>query len=83
MCNYALALVDEMERRDRWKPDVIVRWRTYYTDLRNSLPDTGLPVWIGDEELHASHRSNLLRKDPEHYGQFEWEEPDDLEYVWY
>jgi hypothetical protein len=40
------------------------------------------PPWLGDERLHASHRSNLLRKDPEHYGQFEWTEPDDLPYWW-
>jgi hypothetical protein len=27
-----------------------------------------LPPWFGDERSHASHRSNLLRKDPEFYG---------------
>jgi ribosomal protein L27 len=41
-----------------------------------------LPAWFGDDEFHASHRSNLLRKDGEWYGQFGWEEPDNLEYVW-
>ena len=41
-----------------------------------------LPPWLGDESLHASHRSNLLKKDPEHYGQFGWSEPTDLPYVW-
>lgn len=40
------------------------------------------PPWLWDEDLHASHRSNLLRKDPEHYGQFGWTEPNDLPYVW-
>lgn len=40
------------------------------------------PSWIGKEEFHASHRSNLLRKDPTWYGQFGWKEPNDLEYVW-
>lgn len=40
------------------------------------------PLWLGDEALHASHRSNLLRKDPDHYGQFGWTEPSDLPYVW-
>lgn len=40
------------------------------------------PAWLGDPEFHASHRSNLLRKAPEHYSQFGWTEPDDLEYVW-
>lgn len=41
-----------------------------------------LPLWLGDEAFHASHRSNLLRKLPEHYGQFGWSEPPDLPYVW-
>jgi len=41
-----------------------------------------LPPWIGQENFHASHRSNLLRKNPDHYGQFGWDEPHDLPYVW-
>jgi len=40
------------------------------------------PAWLEDPRFCASHRSNLLRKDPEHYGQFNWEEPDDLPYFW-
>lgn len=40
------------------------------------------PSWLGDEAFHASHRSNLLRKDRRHYGVFGWTEPDDLPYVW-
>lgn len=40
------------------------------------------PPWLGDEALHASHRSNLLRKDPQFYGKYAWSEPDHLPYVW-
>lgn len=40
------------------------------------------PPWLHREELHASHRSNLLRKMPEYYGRFGWTEPHDLDYVW-
>ena len=40
------------------------------------------PHWLGDEEFHASHRSNLLRKDPEFYGVYGWKESDGLEYIW-
>ena len=40
------------------------------------------PFWLGDESIHASHRSNLLRKEPSWYSQFNWSEPDDLDYVW-
>ncbi len=40
------------------------------------------PEWLGREDFHASHRSNLLRKDPVWYGQFNWNEPDNLAYIW-
>lgn len=41
-----------------------------------------MPLWFSDEEVHASHRSNLLRKDPVFYGKFGWAEPNNLPYVW-
>jgi hypothetical protein len=37
---------------------------------------------LGREDFHESHRSNLLRKDPDHYYKFGWTEPTNLEYVW-
>ncbi len=40
------------------------------------------PPWLGNEHFHASHRSNLLRKDAIWYGQFGWLEHRDLPYVW-
>lgn len=41
-----------------------------------------LPPWLGDPELHRSHQSNLVRKDPDFYRvQFPLV-PDDLPYVW-
>ena len=41
-----------------------------------------MPCWWGRPSLHASHRSNLLRKDPVHYGRLGWTEPHDLPYEW-
>jgi hypothetical protein len=41
-----------------------------------------LPPWLGDAGLHRSHRSALVRKEPDHYRQHFADEPDDLEYVW-
>jgi hypothetical protein len=40
-----------------------------------------LPPWLGDPDFHRSHRSALLRKDPEYYGPL-FDEPPDLPYVW-
>lgn len=41
-----------------------------------------LPPWLGRDDLHLSHRSSLLRKDPAHYGPQFGDVPPDLEYVW-
>jgi hypothetical protein len=41
-----------------------------------------LPGWLGDEALHRSHQSALVRKDPEHYRRFFPDVPDDLPYAW-
>jgi hypothetical protein len=41
-----------------------------------------MPPWFGMKELHRSHRSNLLRKDPIYYKQFGWTDPPDLPYIW-
>lgn len=79
---YCLSGVQEMLTRKYWKDEVIVRWHSYFQDKIAALPDTGPPSWLGDDKLHSSHRSNLLRKDPEHYGKFGWQEPDNLPYVW-
>jgi hypothetical protein len=45
-------------------------------------PLTSLPAWFGDDRLHSSHRSNLLRKDPNHYGQFNWTDNPATPYWW-
>src|SRR3954470_5004348 len=54
---------------------------------QDELAEAGvLPSWLGNEELHRSHRSNLLAKDPAFYRERFAErfgaEPDDLPYVW-
>ena len=36
------------------------------------------PYWLGDPDFHLSHRSNLLRKNPDHYRIFWPDDPDDL-----
>ena len=40
-----------------------------------------LPPWLGDEELHASHRAALLYKD-NWYKRYGWTEKPALAYVW-
>lgn len=50
---------------------------------QDELAEAGaLPPWLGDEDLHRSHRSALVRKDPDHYRPLFPDVPDDLPYVW-
>ena len=41
-----------------------------------------LPTWWGDERVHSSHRSNLLRKDSDFYSKYEWVDDPAVEYYW-
>ncbi len=41
-----------------------------------------LPGWLGDDRLHRSHRSALVRKDPGFYRPLFGDVPDDLPYHW-
>lgn len=40
------------------------------------------PPWLDNQQLHISHRSNLVRKLPKHYRKYWRRVPDDLPYVW-
>lgn len=63
--------------------------RGYKDTVRNKLAalydrsvSSSEPPWLGNEQFHVSHQSNLIRKSPEQYKK-QW--PDvtpDLEYVW-
>lgn len=44
--------------------------------------DHSLPLWWGDERMHKSHQSNLLRKDFKFYSKYGWDVPDNLPYFW-
>jgi len=41
-----------------------------------------MPKWMGKEEFHLSHQSNLVRKFPEHYSKYFPDVPNDIPYYW-
>ena len=43
---------------------------------------TTMPSWFGMTDLHTSHKSNLIRKNPDHYKQLWPDIPDNIPYVW-
>lgn len=72
----------------RFYHDVMLReWyrRGYAGDRTQYLPPLEaivMPPWLGGEAFHASHRSQLLAKDPAHYAQFGWEDEPGQPYIW-
>jgi hypothetical protein len=72
LAHYLNCMIDEWVRRG---------YRNTIRRRRVRRP-IAMPRWLGDERLHASHRSNLLRKDPVWYGGFGWKEPPGLPYFW-
>ena len=77
---YGLAM--EKEANDRGikanqKNEFIAKIKKYTSEGKNS----DYPAWWGFEPMHASHRSNLTRKDSEHYGQY-FNDKADKPYIW-
>lgn len=78
LVDYGIAICDEWILRG-YKDTCRLKIERVAENLRNS----GSPYWLGDVNLHRSHRSNLLRKNPEHYWRlFEQNLPMGLDYVW-
>jgi hypothetical protein len=79
----------------RYGAEICIEWRNrgyvdnqldyfhqYASVHKNLLVCKANPPWLGDPKFHESHRSNLLRKDPKHYGKFNWGVSPDLPYIW-
>lgn len=80
LIHYGMSICDEWRERG-YKDSVHYQLATMLVE-HAPWPTFVAPPWLGDEAFHASHRSNLLRKDPHWYGRFGWSEPNDLPYVW-
>ena len=82
LAEYAEIMCIEWKRRG-FNDSLLPQFQAVVGSLADTSPfHSHAPNWIGYDRLHASHRSNLLRKDPQHYGQFGWQEPADLPYWW-
>ncbi len=79
---YAIAICDEWIARG-YKDSMRPRFQQMLEDLGPALQtQTTFPSWLGLEEFHKSHQSNLIRKFPEHYKPLWPDVPENLEYVW-
>ena len=83
LCEYGMTMCQEWTDRgykDTCHDKLALIFNTLPTE--QFRPPFRNPPWLGDDAFHAAHRSNLLRKDPDWYGQFGWTEPNDLPYIW-
>ncbi|GAA4962374.1 MSMEG_6728 family protein [Kineococcus glutinatus] len=87
LVSYGLACVEAWTRPGRadstarliaeFAPEVVGRTQA------ELAADGLMPVWLGDERVHLSHRSRLLQKARELYlPAFGADTPDDLDYFW-
>lgn len=77
LIEYAIYACHEWRSRG-YKDTMLSRLEHVY----DTLKDVSRPIWLGNEAFHASHRSNLLRKNADWYAQFNWSEAPDMPYVW-
>lgn len=80
LCCYAIAVCEEWRSRG-YQDSLLPQFEAAAERLYRS-DRTARPAFVGDQQFHASHRSNLLRKDAAHYSRLGWSESDDLPYVW-
>ena len=81
LCEYGLVVCEEYKSRGHLeKCSARVSW---HLDCATSGEFTmNKPPWFGHPGIHVSHRSALLRKDPDYYWRFFSGIPDDLPMIW-
>jgi hypothetical protein len=84
LCEYGKYICNEWIYRGY--NDNQLNWFTkIQTEMRSCSFDAfneKLPWWIGNDDFHISHMSNLIRKNSTHYGPLFPNVPDNLPYVW-
>lgn len=80
LANYTSAVCIEWQKRG-YKDTCLSKVAVMAQENRESW-GLGDPPWLGVVEFHLSHRSNLVRKLPEHYGVLWPDVGPDLPYFW-
>lgn len=82
LSKYQDAICAELRERGRTDSNLPLKLGLVLQDALGYMEMYDAPKWYGVEGFHESHRANLLRKDPEHYGQFGWTEEPQEGYLW-
>ena len=77
LCLYGWIICKEWKARG-FKDTLQKEFRKFIDTLDDDIG----PSWLGNTDFHLSHRSNLIRKNPDFYAVRFFFEPDNLPYVW-
>lgn len=83
---YTVEVIAEWDSRG-YNDSILSKWigRFYEVDVDTAYEwalDSEKPPWLGNPRLHRTHRSNLVRKDPEYYGSIFTGTQPGLDYWW-
>jgi hypothetical protein len=81
LVKYILAMCKEWTSKG-YKDTCAEKVLAKVTEAGIDLTTFVIPEWLNDPNVMISHRSNLVRKLPEHYGAMWPEVPNDLPYKW-
>jgi predicted DNA-binding transcriptional regulator AlpA len=76
LCRYGVVICAEWRMRGF---DDSLEWQFKELCQQYSRNDNTKPWWVNDELLHMTHRSNLMRKQPEFY---DFGLPNNIPYIW-
>lgn len=82
LCLYGLVMCTEWQCRGYRDSLTPFFAEQLFWERRSGKDAIEIPHWLTSRSFIRSHRSNLLRKDPDHYGRFNWNVPINLEYIW-
>lgn len=76
---YGMTMCDEWRNKRKFNDTT---WDKFFDSLDGNFAAPAQPVWRRDIRLLTSHRSNLVRKDPDFYGPRFPETPENMPYLW-
>lgn len=83
LLQYQKAIINEWVNNRGYKDTCLQKTYNIYKSLPDNMKGEGkYPPWLGREDFHNGHKSNLVRKKPEYYRKFWPNISENLEYVW-
>ena len=81
LIRYSIAICQEWIARG-YNDTMLPRFETMLAGAIAQGLSQSNPHWLGDENFHISHQSNLVKKLPEFYAP-KFDVPNDLPYIWF